>query len=141
MEDDLEKPPSDLPSLQMLALRAIRAGKDFAREWRLKAPDVGEEEGSQITETLKRLDERDFLSFQDETVWPVIERLLVEALNDCQEGYGDYALRKDTRYDHLFLPDQERLRRLMESWKVFRNARELLLDRRSAGVIAGKLGG
>ncbi len=137
----MDKPSSDLPSLQVLALRAIRAGKDFAKEWRLKGPDVGETEGAQIAETLKRLDNREILSIQDETVWPVIEQALVVALNDCQDGYGDYALRADTRYDRLFLPDQERLRRLMESWKAFRDARELLLDRRWAAVIAGKLGG
>lgn len=132
---------SDLPSLQMLALRAIRAGKNFADEWRLNAPDVRETECAQIAETLNRLDHREILSIEDETVWSVIENLLVEALNDYHEGYGDYALREDTRYDLVFRPDQERLRRLMESWKAFRDARQLLLDRRWAAAIAGKLGG
>lgn len=141
MEDNMEISPSDLPSLQMLAFRAIRAGRQFAKEWRANAPDVGETEGAQIAETLTRLDDREILAIQDETVWPVFENLLVEALNDCQEGYGDYALREDTRYDQLVRADQERLRRLMESWKAFRDARQLLLDRRWAAAIAGKLGG
>lgn len=136
----MDNQPTDLPSLQMLALRAIRAGRHFADDWRANGPDVGETKGAQIAETLTRLDHREFLAIQDETVWPVIENLLVDALNDCREGYGDYALREDTRYDQLVRADQERLRRLMESWKAFRDARQLLLDRRWAAAIAGKLG-
>ncbi len=76
-----------------------------------------------------------------EEMWLSVEHALVSALNALQDGYGDYAACEDTRFDQLYLTDQERLRRLMEGWKCFREARQLVLDRCEAQRLASSLSG
>jgi len=47
-----------------------------------------------------------------------------------------YAHREDTRYDEVLLTEIEGGRRLMESWKAFKAARQVLIDRKRAARIA-----
>ena len=53
-----------------------------------------------------------------------------------REGYGTYAVQKDTSYDELFCPDLEKGRVLMEQWKSFKAARQHVIDLRRARIIA-----
>lgn len=131
----------ELPSLETDAYRAILAAREFAADWRQSEPEIEPSQQSPVYEALDRLDEGTLFSFNDDDTWPLIELVLVNALNACQSGYGDYAVREDTRYDQLFISEHEHLRRLMESWKSFRNARQRLLDRQAAQEIARKMGG
>lgn len=132
----MTKSSPDLPSLEGVALRAIQAAREFADDWHNHGPDVDEEEGFQIIKALSRLNEGALFSTEDETTWLTIEQSLILALNDWQDGYGDYAARENTCHDQLVRADQERLRRLMEGWKYFRNMRQLLIDRRQAVRVA-----
>lgn len=132
----MTNPTSDLPSLEYIALRAVQAAREFVDEWQIHGPAVDQGEGPQIIETFNRLDEGNLFAPEDESTWLTVEQSLIMALNDWQDGYGDYAAREDTCYDQLVRVDQERLRRLMESWKFFRNTRQLLIDRRQAARIA-----
>lgn len=131
----------ELPSLETDAYRAIIAARNFAADWWQSEPEIEPSQQSRVYEALGRLDEGTLFSFNDDETWPLIEEALVSALNTCKSGYGDYAARKDTRYDQLFTSEQEHLRRLMESWKSLRNARQRLLDRQAAQEIARKMGG
>jgi len=125
----------ELSDLQAHVLHAIHMARNFAELFREEVVGIDGLSSLKLDETLKRLDEADLFATQDESVWPRLERGLVTALNDIREGYGTYALREDTRYDQMFLPQLERGRRLMQSWKSFMSARQALIDRRRANQI------
>ena len=128
---------SELSEVEAQAFHAIKCARDFAGAFRDFWVNTTGLSSRQINETLKRLDEAELFALQDESVWPLIERGLVSALNEIREGYGTYALRQDTRYDAVsFLPELECGRRVMEAWKHFKSARQVLIDQRRAARIA-----
>ncbi|MFY2826591.1 hypothetical protein [Ruegeria sp. MALMAid1280] len=130
----------ELPPFEIVVYRAILAARSFYAEWQRHGPEVDPEMQRSVSIALEHLDEGTLFSFNDDDTWLSIEQVLINALNACQDGYGDYAVREDTRYDHIFLAEQERFRRLMESWKGFRDARQRVLDRRRASKVAAEMG-
>jgi hypothetical protein len=122
--------------MERAALRAVRTTRGFVRGWRDAAINMEGLRLSQLAQTLERLDQGDLFNMQDETVLDMLEKSLVMHLNDMREGYGTYALRKDTGHDELFCPDLEKGRVLMERWKAFKSARQHVIDLRRARIIA-----
>jgi hypothetical protein len=125
-----------LPDLEAEALRAIRAARSFARNWRKIHPKDDSLSLTQIGETLQRLDDGELFALQDEGIWPLMERALVRELNAHRDGYGSHALKKDTSHDQLLDPELDDKRWLMECWKTFKSSRQNLIDRRKAARLA-----
>ncbi|WP_424940106.1 hypothetical protein [Aliiroseovarius sp. S253] len=119
-----------LPDLEFLALQAIRTGRQLAKSWRASFPEIDGKLHAKFGNTLIRLNEGEVFSSYDEHIWPKMEQALVKDLNEYRDGYGSYALESDTRYDDLWDRELEEKRRLMECWKAFKSARQMLIDRR-----------
>ncbi|MBT3139786.1 hypothetical protein DS909_22165 [Phaeobacter gallaeciensis] len=134
MQFDIEFDPET--PLERAALRAVRTARGLVRGWRDAAINVEGLRLSQLAQTLERLEQGDLFNMQDETILDMLEKTLVKHLNEMREGYGTYALRKDTNHDDLFCPDLEKGRVLMERWKAFKSARQHVTDLRRARIIA-----
>lgn len=130
-----------LPDLEFLALRAIRTGRALAKNWRTTLPKVEGMTHAKVGETLSRLDEGELFTLHDEHIWPKLEKALVENLNEHRDGYGSYALESDTSHDDLWDEELNQKRSLMERWKAFISARQMLIDRRRATQIASFFAG
>ncbi|SPJ29408.1 hypothetical protein [Falsiruegeria mediterranea] len=130
-----------LPDLEFLALQAIQSGRALAKNWREILPKVDGMTHAKIGETLIRLDEGEVFSIHDEHIWPKMKKALVKDLNEHRDGYGSYALETDTSYDDLWDRELEKKRWLMECWKAFMSARQMLIDRRRAAQIAAFFAG
>jgi hypothetical protein len=122
--------------LEKAALRALREARWFAEGWRNAPIPVEGLRRVQINPTLERLDIGDLFQMPDEAILEMLEKAIVRHLNDMREGYGTYALKKDTSHDEMFCPDLERGRILMEQWKAFKTARQHVIDLRRARIIA-----
>ena len=125
-----------LPDLEFLALQAIRTGRALAQNWRMTLPKVEGMTHARVGETLSRLDEGELFTLHDEHIWPKMEKALVENLNEHRDGYGSYALETDTSHDNLWDKELDQKRWLMECWKAFISARQMLIDRRRAAKLA-----
>lgn len=134
MQFDTEFDPET--PLERAALRAVKTARGLVRGWREAAIDMEGLRLSQLAQTLERLNQGDLFNMQDETILGMMEKTLATHLNDMREGYGTYALRKDTGHDELFCPDLEKGRVLMERWKAFKSARQHVIDLRRARIIA-----
>jgi hypothetical protein len=122
--------------LEKSALRAIRTARWFANGWR-STPIKGDGlRYSQVAPMLERLDAGDLFQMSDETILELLEKTLVTYLNEMREGYGTYAVQKDTSHDDVFCPDLEKGRIMMERWKAFKSARQHVIDLRRARIIA-----
>lgn len=122
--------------LERAALRAVKTARGLVSVWRESAIDMEGLRLSQLAQTLERLSEGDLFNVQDETALDMLEKAIVRHLNDTREGYGTYALKKDTSHDELFCPELEKGRVLMEQWKSFKSARQHVIDLRRARIIA-----
>lgn len=134
MQFDTEFDPET--PLERAALRTVRAARGFVRGWRNTAIGMEGLRLSQLAQTLERLEQGDLFNMQDETILDMLEKSLEMHLNDMREGYGTYALRKDTGHDELFCPGLEKGRVLIEQWKTFKSARQHVIDLRRARIIA-----
>ena len=130
-----------LPDLEFLALQAIRTGRALSKNWRTILPKVEGMTHAKIGETLIRLDEGELFALHDEHIWPKMEKALVENLNEHRDGYGSYALQSDTSHDDLCDKELEGKRWLMECWKAYMSARQMLIDRRRAAKLAAFFAG
>ncbi|MBT3143350.1 hypothetical protein KL867_20010 [Ruegeria litorea] len=133
MENTAQRP---LPNLEIEALRAIRAARSFAKNWRKVHPKIKNVSLTQVGDALQRLDDGELFALQDESLWPLMERALVWELNAHRDGYGSHALEKDTSHDQLLDPELDDKRWLMECWKAFKSSRQNLIDRRKAARLA-----
>lgn len=133
--------PDTLPDIEVQALQAILAARSFAHYWRKVAPKVAGLTHEKVGETLQRLDEGTIFAQRDESLWPKMEQALVDDLNARREGYGSYALVNDTSFDDLWDQELDDKRWLMECWKAFKAARQVLIDRRRAAKLAAFFSG
>lgn len=120
------------PSTEDLAYAAIRSGRAFARLWSETSIDTRGSIHSLWPATCRRLEDGQPFEARDTDVVTLMGEALRVALEAQCPGYGDHALREDTRYDDLWDPRLEELRRLAEVYKHFRDCRERYADRLSA---------
>ena len=121
------------PSLEDLAFAAIRSGRVFARAWGDAGLDNRGAPHSLSSAACDRLAAGQLLRARDFDVVAVMGETLRRALNAERPGYGDHALREDTRYEApLWEPRLEELRRLAEAYKHFRDCLTCYADRTTA---------
>lgn len=120
------------PSTEDLAYAVIRSGRAFARLWFEASIDTRGSTRSLWPATCRRLEDGQPFEDRDIDVVTLMGEALRVALNAQCPGYGDQALREDTRYDDLWDPRLEELRRLAEVYKHFRDCRERYADRLTA---------
>ena len=115
-----------------IAYATIRSGRAFARLWLDTSIDTRGSTRSLWPATCRRLAEGQPFEARDIDVVTLMGEALQGALNTQCPGYGDRALREDTRYDDLWDPRLDELRRLAEVYKHFRDCRERYADRLTA---------
>lgn len=121
------------PPLEDLAFAAIRSGRVFARAWGDAGLDTRGGPHSLCSAACDRLAAGQLLKGRDLDVVAAMGETLRRALNAERPGYGDHAMREDTRYEApLWEPRLEELRRLAEVYKNFRDCRERYADRATA---------
>jgi len=120
------------PSTEDLAYAVIRSGRAFARLWFEASIDTSGSTRSLWPATCQRLEAGQPFEDCDIDVVTLMGEALRVMLNAQCPGYGDRALREDTRYDTLWDPRLEELRRLAEVYKHFRDCRERYADRLTA---------
>ncbi|MGR3592194.1 MAG: hypothetical protein ACU0B9_11350 [Limimaricola soesokkakensis] len=121
------------PSLEDFAYAALRSGRIFAQCW----SDAGLEcRGASCglwSAACDRLAAGRMPKGRDLDMLVAMGEALRRALNAERPGYGDHAMREDTRYEAPLLePRLEELRRLAEVYKHFRDCRERYADRLTA---------
>jgi hypothetical protein len=123
------------------ALHAIKVARSFAFLWHDTATHAGLDTTNDVKATLERLSQAELFHLRDEEVFRTIEQALVQRLNTLGtfvdgNGYGDFAIANDTGGDMLFTDNFKSARRLIEHWKMFNHARQRIIDRRRAALIA-----
>ncbi|UWQ39903.1 hypothetical protein K3718_09900 [Leisingera aquaemixtae] len=122
--------------LERAALRAVKTARWFAQEWRETSIEADGLRLRQLAPTLDRLEDGILYDNRDETILELIEKAIVQYLDDHLEGYGTRALYRNTSGDELRTTELQRCRDLIEQWKVFKHARQHVIDMRRARIIA-----
>ncbi|MCZ4262130.1 hypothetical protein O4G76_14890 [Limimaricola sp. G21655-S1] len=128
------------PSTEDLAYAVIRSGRAFARLWFEASIDTTGSIRSLWPAACRRLEAGQPFEDRDIDVVTLMGEALRVALNAQCPCYGDRALREDTRYDTLWDPRLEELRRLAEVYKHFRDCRERYADRLTAEREVARVG-
>jgi len=123
-------------TLEKAALKALRAARWFAGGWRNSSLEVEGLRVTRVAPSIERLDAGELFHDHDETTFDMLEKAIVKHLNNMGDGYGTYALNRDTCYDDLYFPDLEKGRVLIEQWKSFKSARQQVIDLRRARIIS-----
>lgn len=121
------------PSLEDLAFAAIRSGRIFAQYWRDAGVECRSTSRALWSGTCDRLETGQMPKGRDLDVVMAMGEALRRELNAERPGYGDHAMREDTRYDALvWAPRLEELRWLAEVYKHFRDCQTRYADRVTA---------
>lgn len=114
--------------LEQAILTTVKRGRWFAEEWEEAEILPNQRLRSLLPQALQRLTNGEPLAINDEEALELMAEDIKQALNNLKPGYGDLAMRIDTSEHLIFDEDRERLRKLAERWKSFRNSRRHIRD-------------